>query len=165
MAGEGAQTDHVLQLGFADRLVAEVPLEHLVVLTADRVEQLVAPLLGLGELARVDVALVVDGALFLAVPHDRLHLDEVDDALEVGLAADRQLDHGGSGLQPRLDHLDGAEEVGPGAVHLVDEAHPRHVVLVGLPPDRLGLRLDAGDRVEHGDGAVEDAQANARPRS
>ena len=64
----------------------------------------------------------------------------------------------GRRLQPRLDHLDGAEEVGAGAVHLVDEAHPRHVVLVGLAPHGLGLRLDAGDRVEHGDGAVEDAQ-------
>ena len=33
-----------------------------------------------------------------------------------------------------------------------------HAVLVGLAPDRLGLRLDAGDAVEHGDGAVEHAQ-------
>ena len=72
--------------------------------------------------------------------------------------ADRQLDDGRRGLEAALDHLDGAEEVGAGAVHLVDEAHPRHVVLVGLAPDGLGLRLDAGDRVEHGDGAVEDAQ-------
>ena len=55
VAAEGAETDHVLQLGFADRLVAEVLLEDLVVLTADPVEQLVAPLLGLGELGRVDV--------------------------------------------------------------------------------------------------------------
>ena len=33
-----------------------------------------------------------------------------------------------------------------------------HVVLVGLAPHGLGLRLDAGDAVEHGDGAVEHAQ-------
>ena len=33
-----------------------------------------------------------------------------------------------------------------------------HVVLVGLAPHRLGLRLDAGDRVEHRDRAVEHAQ-------
>ena len=51
-----------------------------------------------------------------------------------------------------------AEEVGADAVHLVDEAHARDVVLVGLAPHRLGLRLDAGDRVEHRDRAVEDAQ-------
>ena len=52
----------------------------------------------------------------------------------------------------------GLVEVGAHAVELVDEAHARHAVLVGLAPDRLGLGLDAGDAVEHGDGAVEDAQ-------
>jgi hypothetical protein len=42
-----------------------------------------------------------------------------------------------------------ALEVGADAVHLVDEADARHAVLVGLAPHGLGLRLDAGDRVEH----------------
>ena len=51
-----------------------------------------------------------------------------------------------------------AVEVGAEAVHLVDEAHARDVVLVGLAPDGLGLGLDAGDAVEHRDGAVEHAQ-------
>src|SRR3712207_7976867 len=49
-------------------------------------------------------------------------------------------------------------EVGPDAVHLVDVGDPRDAVLVGLAPDRLGLRLDAGDRVEQRDRAVEHAQ-------
>ena len=49
-------------------------------------------------------------------------------------------------------------EVGADAVHLVDEADTRHAVLVGLTPDGFGLRFDAGNRVEHGDGAVEHAQ-------
>ena len=53
---------------------------------------------------------------------------------------------------------DAVVEVGAGAVELVDEAHPRDAVLVGLAPDGLGLRLDAGDAVEHGDRAVEHAQ-------
>ena len=43
------------------------------------------------------------------------------------------------------------------AVELVDEAHPRHVVL-GLAPHGLRLRLDAGNAVEAGDRAVEHAQ-------
>src|SRR6201999_4403342 len=38
------------------------------------------------------------------------------------------------------------------------EAHARDVVLVGLPPHRLGLRLDAGDTVVDRDRAVEDTQ-------
>ena len=45
------------------------------------------------------------------------------------------------------------------AVHLVDVGEARDGVLVGLTPDGLRLRLDAGDGVEDGDGAVEDAEA------
>ena len=61
--------------------------------------------------------------------------------------------------QARLDLLDAAQEVGAGAVHLVDERDARHLVAVHLAPHRLGLRLHAGDRAEHCDGAVEHAQA------
>ena len=56
------------------------------------------------------------------------------------------------------DRLHGEVEVRAELVHLVDEADARDVVLVGLAPDRLGLGLDALLAVEHGDGAVEDAQ-------
>ena len=56
------------------------------------------------------------------------------------------------------DGLDGEVEVRTELVHLVDEADARDVVLVRLAPHRLGLRLDALLAVEHGDGAVEDAQ-------
>src|SRR5262249_18262900 len=44
-------------------------------------------------------------------------------------------------------------------VHLVDEAQPRHVIFVRLPPDGLGLRFDAFLGVEHGDRTIQHAQA------
>ena len=72
--------------------------------------------------------------------------------------ADRELHDDGNRVEPLAHHLHAALEVGADAVHLVDEADARHVVLVGLAPHRLGLRLDTGDRVEHRDRAVEDAQ-------
>ena len=50
------------------------------------------------------------------------------------------------------------EEVGAYAVVLVDVGDAGHAIAAGLTPNRLGLRLNAGDRVEHGHGAVEDAQ-------
>jgi hypothetical protein len=51
-----------------------------------------------------------------------------------------------------------ASRVGADAVHLVDEAHARDAVLVGLTPHGFGLGLNTGDRVEDGDGTVEDAK-------
>ena len=102
--------------------------------------------------------------LFVDVaPDECLHPDDVDETF-VGLdglgatGADGQLDHERHGLQAIAHHVDGAVEVGADAVHLVDEAHARHLVGVGLTPHGFGLRLDTGDRVEHGDGTVEDAQ-------
>src|SRR5581483_7263821 len=90
---------------------------------------------------------------------DGLLAQQVDVAREVALRADRQLDGHGPGAEARADRAQRAVEVGPDAVHLVDEGDARHAVPVGLAPDRLGLRLHAGDRVEDGDGAVEHAQA------
>ena len=140
-------------------LALEVELHHLVVGLGDRLEEPVAPLArGVG-VARRDlldlVVLALDG---LAAPGEGTHLDQVDDADEVGLGADRDLEHERDRAEAALDHLDTAVELRAGAVELVDEAHPRHAVPVGLTPDGLGLRLDACDTVEDGDGTVEDAQ-------
>ena len=124
----------------------------------DDLDHLLAPLLGvraerLGDLDDVDLRAEV-----VAI-QDRLHLDEVDDALEAVLAADRQLDRHGPGTEAVDDHVDAAPEVRAGAVQLVDEADARHRVLVGLAPDGLGLGLDAGDAVEDDDRTVEHPQA------
>ena len=66
----------------------------------------------------------------------------------------------GTAFAPRrsIIVLHRALEVRAHAVHLVDERDARDRVLVGLAPDGLGLRLDAGDGVEERDRAVEDAQ-------
>ena len=69
-----------------------------------------------------------------------------------------QLDDERGGARRVADHVDAAVEVRADPVHLVDEADARDAVLVGLTPDGLGLGLDAGDGVEHGDRAVEHAQ-------
>ncbi len=84
--------------------------------------------------------------------------DQIDVADIVGLGADRQRQHHRHSAEPLADHPDAAEEVGADPVHLVDEAEPRHAVLVGLAPHRLRLRLDAGDRIEHRDRAVQHPQ-------
>ena len=58
-----------------------------------------------------------------------------------------------------LDIGDDALEIRTHPVHLVDERDARHAIFVGLPPHGFGLRLDAADRAEHRDRAVENAQA------
>ena len=102
---------------------------------------LLAPLLRLFRHVGGDVLRLVLHALRAVVPVDRLHPDEIDDALELVLGTDRQLNGDRVGLQPGLDLLEHAHEVGAGAVHLVDEDETRNAVLVGLAPHRLGLRL------------------------
>ena len=140
-----------------DLLVVQVGLHELVVVVGAGLDQVGARVVGgVGELGR-DL-LVLELGPELVVPDQRLVLDQVDDAHEPVLRADRQLDRQRVGAQALAHRLDGPLEVGAGAVHLVDEGDPRDAVLVGLAPDGLGLRLDPGDRVEDRDRAVEDAQ-------
>ena len=62
-------------------------------------------------------------------------------------------------MEAVLDLLERALEVGADAVELIDEAHPRNFVLVGLAPDGFALGFNAFDRAEHDDGAIQDAEA------
>src|SRR3546814_9072801 len=54
---------------------------------------------------------------------------------------------------------DWSSDVCSSDLHLVYVGDARDAVAVGLAPDRLALRLDAGHRVEHRDRAVQDTQA------
>ena len=101
--------------------------------------------------------LVVELGAELVVPDKSLVLDQINDALELVLRADRKLDRQRVGSETVLHRLHRAVEVGADAIHLVDEGDARDLVLVGLTPDSLGLGLNAGDGVKDGDRAVEDA--------
>src|SRR5207244_11262713 len=61
-------------------------------------------------------------------------------------------------LLPLFPYTTLFRSVGADHVHLVNEDEPRHLVLVGLAPDRLRLGLDALLGVEDDDAAVEDAE-------
>ena len=92
------------------------------------------------------------------------HLDQIDDAAKrIGdvrrADAAGNLDRHRIGPEPLADFVDRAVEIGPFAVHLVDERQPRHAVFVGLPPDRFALRLDPFAGAEHDHAAVQHAQA------
>ncbi len=96
--------------------------------------------------------LVVVGVL------DRLLVDDVELAVELVFRAPGDKHRPGVGAELLAHLVDGVVKVRADAVHLVDERDARNAVLVGLAPDRLGLRLNAGDAAEYRDGAVEHAQ-------
>src|SRR5690606_5889959 len=87
-----------------------------------------------------------------------IHLDEVDNTLELGLSTDRELDRNATSTETRADHFYAAVEVSAGLVHLVDEDETRNVVLVSLTPHGFGLRFNASIGVEQRDGTVEHAE-------
>ena len=137
----------------------EILVQQLVVALGRGLDHLRAPLVALRAHLGRNLAIFELRALGGIVPPDLLHANEIDDAGELVFGADRQLDRHGDAAQARLDLVDAAQEVGAGAIHLVDERDARHLVAVHLAPHGLGLRLHAGDRAEHCDGAVEHAQA------
>ena len=140
-----------------DLLLGEVGLHQLVVVVGAGLDQVSAGLVrGIGQLGR-DLLLLPLGAQ-LVLPDQRPVADQVHDADEVGLLADRKLDRQRMRAKPVPHRVDRVVEVGAGAVHLVDVGDARHPVLVGLAPDRLGLRLDPGDGVEERDRAVQHPQ-------
>ncbi len=120
--------------------------------------ELLAVLVGLIDHVGRNVDVVILRAERLVVPDDALHANEIDEALEVALRADRQLDRDGLGAQAVDDVLQALEEVRADLVHLVGEDDARNLVLVALAPNRFGLRLDALVGVENHDRAVEHAQ-------
>src|SRR5439155_22412863 len=94
----------------------------------------------------------------LVAEGERLLLEDVDDAFVATFRANRDLDRHWVGTQAIDDHGQRTLEARAGAIHLVDEADARDAVLVGLPPDGLGLWLDTRDRIEHDDATIQHAQ-------
>jgi hypothetical protein len=162
LVGDGAHPDGGADLGHGGLLTVEELHHDVVVHVGEGLEQVAAVLAGLGLECGSDGSVghregVPAGSEVLGVPDEGLHGYQVDHTGEVGLGPDGQLQDRHAGIQPVDDGLDAAEEVGTGAVHLVDEADAGDAVAVGLAPHGLGLGLYAGHTVEHGHSAVEDA--------
>ena len=83
--------------------------------------------------------------------------DDIDDTAQIFFRTNRDTHRVGvrAELLAHLGHH--TVKIRAGAIHLVDERNAGHSVLGGLPPNRFGLRLDAGDAAENGDRAVEHA--------
>ena len=138
--------------------IVEVLLHQGLVILGSGLEQFVTPLVALSLQVSGDFLDVVLGTHSLIMPQDSLHLNQVDQTLEVLLSADRYLDHNGVGTQNVTHLLHGLKEVGTRAVHLVYITDTRHIILVGLTPYCLRLRLYAISSRVSSHGSVEHTQ-------
>src|SRR5512139_3574435 len=161
-AGDGprAQAGDDIRLG--EIALFEVFVHHLFRRFRGCLDHGLTPLLaGVQQVGR-NVAQVEFHALAGIIPVNRLHLDEVDHALEVIFSADGHLDRHRISLQTQTHLVIDLKEIGAGAVHLVDECQTRHAVLVGLTPHGLGLGLhtthrtvDHAGTIQHTHGALD----------
>ncbi len=87
-----------------------------------------------------------------------LHRNEVDHSFEFRLGADRAVDRNRVRMELFAHRLDGIEEIGSDSVHFVDECDTGNAIAVGLAPNGFRLGLNAGNRIEDCDGAVENAK-------
>ena len=87
-----------------------------------------------------------------------IHLHQINDAAEIALGADGQLDGHSVGLQALVDHVQNTVEVSAHDVHLIDIDHPGDLVVVSLTPNGLRLRLNAALGAHDGHRAVQHAQ-------
>ena len=88
----------------------------------------------------------------------RLHGHQVDNTGEITLGADGQLNRHSVTFESILHHLNNMVKICAHDVHLVNVNHSRNVVVVGLTPNSLRLRLNAALCTENRDRTVEHAQ-------
>ena len=108
---------------------------------------------------RLRAALLAAGRI-----HVRAHVQQVDDAGQLVLGADRKLDGDAAVGQLRAHRLEHAVEVGALAVEHVHEHDARQLVLVGARPDLRRVHLDAHHAAEHDERALDDAERRERVR-
>ena len=63
-----------------------------------------------------------------------IHLNEIDDSLEISLSADRELNRNGVALESVVHHLNNIVEVCAHDIHLVDISHSGYMVFICLTP-------------------------------
>ncbi len=158
-AGDGGLADQPLEGGLVGFAALEICGHGLVVELDRSFDHLLAIFPGLLEQISRDLNVVVLGAEGFVVPHHALHAHEIDDALELLLGSDWQLDGDRLGAETVHDIGQALEKIGADLIHLVAEYDARNLVLVALAPHCLGLRLHSLIAVEHANRAVEHAQA------
>lgn len=159
--GDGRGTQAGAQRVDRGAFAAQPGGQQRVVALDDRFDQARAGGLGCGQQLGRNFGHARGRRRIVAVPDEGVHVEQVHDAAEFRLGADRQLQRQHARTQAFLHRRGDAQEVRARAVQLVDEGDARYAVFVGEAPVGLGLWFDAGHAVEDDDGTVEHAQRAA----
>ena len=158
LTAEDGLLEPVSDLFARELALLEVFLHQLLVALGDHLDELPAALVGLVLEVGGDV-LFDELSAFVLLVDERFAVDEVDDASEVPLLADRNLDGHGLTAEELLDRLERPVEAGVLPVHLADDDDSGKPVLFEHLPDLFRADLDPGHGVDEDGRAVDGAQA------
>src|SRR5262249_32579855 len=149
-------------VGWRNLLAPEIPLHQRLVGLHDRVEELGPVLLdGRGKLRGDRDGISLTRARRVEI---RAVVQQVDDAFELVLGADRQLDRHAALRQLLLQRGEHAVEVGPLTVEHVHEQDARQLELLGTRPDATGVHLDPHHPRHDHERALDDPKRGDRVR-
>ena len=106
----GRLSDRRDKLGFGDLLLCQIGLHERIVCLGQGFEQRFPVGFGLFQEIGGDLCLVKGGPQVLVMPGDLLHANQVDHAGEGVFEAHRKLQQQRAGVEPLLQHIDGAEK-------------------------------------------------------
>ena len=94
----------------------------------------------------------------VAIELNGFHFKDVDQPCEISLGSDRNFKRSGIDFQFLAHIFHDFVEVRAGTVHFVHERHAGDMIFLRLAPNGFGLGLNATDRAENADRAVENAE-------
>ena len=153
----GRPPEDRLELFFRRLFPVEIHHHQIVVKIADLFNEFLTVFLGLVRHIRRDRHQGDIIALFIIIDVC-LHLKEIDDPLEIVLAPDRKLKADRVFAEAGADLFYRTVEIRAHDIHLIDECHTRYVILIGLTPHILRLRLHTALRAEYADRTVQDTE-------
>ena len=146
-------TDHILR----DLLALEIKHHYLIIEVGNGFEHLGSVLLG--EITHIlRDGLITHIVAEIVIVDTGVHFDQVNYAPEISFSTDGELNGDRITFKSVMYHLEDMIEVGAHDIHFINVYHSGNVVMVGLSPYCLGLRLNAALCTEDRHTAVEYSQ-------
>lgn len=158
LAGNSGAANSTLDLFVGRLLLVEEELSHFVVDISKLLNEDLALLFG--ETLQVSGQLVgsADLEATSSFKVHGLHLDQVNNTLELVFGTDGDLNSSRGNLELGVDLLNSLPRVGAHTVHLVDEGDSGDIVTLHLTIDGNGLRLNTANGAQNHDGTIENSE-------